>query len=41
MTQIKVAREAAMQEKLAGYSDAEQAELLRVLRRLAKTLLTK
>lgn len=41
LTQIKVAREAAMQEKLAGYSDAEQAELLRVLQRLAKTLLTK
>ncbi|WP_407889072.1 MarR family winged helix-turn-helix transcriptional regulator [Levilactobacillus sp. N40-8-2] len=38
LIQIKLAREAALREKLAGYSNTDRAELVRVLQQLADTL---
>ena len=38
LLQVKVAREAAFRQRLAGYSDADRSELARVLQRLAATL---
>ncbi|WP_125573968.1 MarR family winged helix-turn-helix transcriptional regulator [Levilactobacillus huananensis] len=38
LLQIKLAREAALREKLASYSNTDRAELVRVLQQLAGTL---
>ncbi|KRN01563.1 transcriptional regulator [Levilactobacillus senmaizukei DSM 21775 = NBRC 103853] len=38
LLQVKVAREAAFRQRLAGYSDVDRSELAHVLQRLAATL---